>query len=279
MTSAPFEIKVVYDASQRRRRGAVVRTASAQTVRGRGSIFVFGGLLNLLVAVAMYYVIWHMADPFLAITMIKKMPVEMPANVAANPFVFGSAPEAEVGQPAQEQESNVEVSFTPRWGGKTAQGLIAGAAYGWLAMATAAACAVALAAGSWLGYSAGSWVRLLGLLCTLLLAAALGWISWEIWQEYKTGYKVEHLRLGMGGVTLLFVFLGMAMSAKARGITKTAGIVVVLAAIATAVGIWLWTQTGALDIQYASWSKIGAAFGIHAAWGLVLLVTANRIRA
>lgn len=122
-------------------------------------------------------------------------------------------------------------------------------------------------------------MRVLGLVCTLLLAGALGWVGWQLWQEYKTGYKVEHLRLGMGGLTLLFAFLGMAMSGKARGITRFAGVVVLVAAIATAAGIWLWSQTGALDLQYASWSKIGAAFGIHAVWGLVLLVSANRIRA
>ncbi len=280
MTSAPFEIKVVYDASQRRRRGAVVRTSSTTAARGRGSMFFLGGLLNLVVAGAMYYVTWQMADPFLGTTIIKKTPMDVPASFAANPFGITSAPP---GMAADELEippgQSTPGDIVSRWSGKTAQWLVPVTALGWLALATSGACAVALAAGAWLGYPAGAWVRVLGVLCTLILAGTLGWISWEIWQEYKTGYKVEHLRLGMGGLTLLFAFLGLAMSAKARGITRFAGVVVLLAAIATAVGIWLWTQTGALDIQYASWSRIAAAFGIHALWGVVLLLSANRIRA
>ncbi len=280
MTTAPFEIKVVYDASQRKRRGAIVRSSSARTTRAPGMALALGGLLNIAIAGAMYFVTWQVADPFLGTTIIKKTPMDVPAKFAANPFGITSAPgpgTAEL-ESQQDQESLDKINSAPRWSGKTAQWLVPVTAFGWLALTTAGACAVALAGGSWFGFSAGGWFRTLGQFGALILIAALGLIGWKLWAEYKAGYKVEHLRLGMGGITLLFAFLGLAMAGSARGITKLAGVTVILAAIGTAAGIWLWTQTGALDLQYADWPKLAAAFGIHSAWGVVLLLSANRIR-
>jgi hypothetical protein len=280
MTAAPFEIKVVYDATQRTRRGAVVRSTSARSARAPGTALALGGLLNFAIAGIMYFVTWQMADPFLGTTMIKKTPMDVSAKFAANPFGITSSPSLGAIEPESppDQESLDEKSSVPRWGGKTAQWLVPVTAFGWLALTTAGGCAVALAGGSWLGHSAGGWFRRLGLLGTVILAVGLSLIGWKLWAEYKTGYKVEHLRYGMGGITLLFAFLGLAMVWSARGITKFAGITVILAALGTTLGIWLWTQSGALDLQYAAWPRLAAAFGIHAAWGVVLLLTANRIR-
>lgn len=276
MTTTPFEIKVVYDAS-RKRRGTAIRTSAVRQTQRPGAGLVLGAMLNLVVAAAMYYAIWWKADPFLYITMIKKTPMDVPPSFAANPLGLATPEDLEPRGPEPSTASNSEANAG--WSGKTAQVVIPAAAYGWLVLATASAFAVALVGGAWLGAIGGHWIRVAGLIGLLALVGGVGFFAYKIWAEYEMMYKPDQLRAGMGWLTLLVALLGLAAAARARGITKLAAVVVLIAAAGTPVGLWLWNQCGALDPQFANWSWMAAAFVIHAAWGIVLLVMASRIRA
>lgn len=258
----------------------MVRSSHAQTARSAGAALVLGGLLSLIVAGAMYYVTWWRADPFIYLTFMTRMPLEVSPEFAANPFGITSAPKP----PAEDAvetaaEPSAEEVFVPRWQGKTAQVLIPATAYGWLVLATSSACAVALAGGAWLGLAGGKWVRVLGVVGVLGLVGGVGFFAYRIWTQSQMMFKPDQLRVGMGFLALLLALMGLTGAGRARGITKFAGVVVILAAVATAAAIWLWAQSGALDLHYAAWPKLAAAFGIHAVWGVVLLVCAKRIRA
>jgi hypothetical protein len=279
MTTAPFEIKVVYDASRRRGRGAVVRSAAQRGAIRIDGVILVGAALHLLVAAAMYWVTWWKVDrDILYMTMLKATPFEISPDFATNPipFVPRSRTRAE---PPPEPQIPVQETATitgPRWGGKTAQWLIGATAYGWLTLATVASCAVAMAAGAWFGVVGGHWVRVFGFIGLVALVCGVGYFAYQIWAEYKM--MSRQLRVGMGWVILLMALLGLALAARARGITKLAGVSVVIAAAGTATGIWLWVQTGALEAQYASWVWLCGAFLAHAAWGFILLGTASRVR-
>jgi hypothetical protein len=272
MTTTPFEIKVVYDASRRKRGGAVVRSARTQP-NTLGIALVVGALLNLAVAATMYYVTWWRVDPFMYVTFMTRVPVDVPREFAANPFGITSDP-----GDSTTEEPGTEASQDIPWGGKTAQWLIPVTGYGWLVLATASACAVALTGGSWLGLAGGTWVRMIGKLGMLTLITGAGYVGYKIWNESQMMYKPDQLRGGMGLLTLLLALLGLALAGRARRITTLAGLVVILGALGTATGIWLWTQSGALEPRYAAWSVLMTAFGIHGSWGIVLLLSARRVK-
>jgi len=280
MSSSPFEIKVVFDASQRKRRGAVVRTAHRGGQHASGVGLILGALLNLAIAGGIYYVTWWKADPHIYMVFMQRLPLDVPSEFASNPLGFSAATFEAMERAAEEAAPAVDESAPgPRWSGKTAQAIIPVTAYAWLTFATASACALALAGGAWLGLAGGSTVRMLGLVGVVAMTAFLGYAGYNVWQESQRMFEPNQLRRGMGMVALLFALIGVSLAARARGITRFAGFTVVVAAFVTGAAVWLWAQSGALDFQYAHWTKPGAAFAIHAAWGVVLLVTASRMRA
>jgi len=124
----------------------------------------------------------------------------------------------------------------------------------------------------------GHWVRVSGFLGMVALVLGAGYFAYRVWAEYEMMYKPAQLRIGMGLLTLALALLGLSLAGRARRITKLAGIIVLASAVGTSVGIWLWAQCGALDLKYAAWSTLAAAFVVHALWGVVLLVAAPRIR-
>lgn len=276
MTTAPFEIKVVYDAS-RRRRGTTVRTTSVHKSGSANAGLLLGALLNLLVAGVMYYAVWWMADPFLYFTMMTKTPVDLPSSVVADPLGIGGPTDSATAEPESVPADTPESAST--WSTKTAQSVIGATAYGWLVLATASACAVALAGGAWLGAVGGHWVRVAGFMGLLVVIGGVGFFAYRIWAEHEMMFKPRQLRIGMGWLTLLVALLGLAVAARARGVTKLAAIVVLIASVSTPLGLWLWNMFGALEPQFAQWPWLAGGLGIHAVWGLVLLVAANRIRA
>ena len=279
MTAAPFEIKVVYDAARSKRRGTVVQTSSHAMARGSVNWLALGAVLNIAIAGAMYWTTWWKADPFLYLTMLKKTPMDVSPDFAANPFGFRSArrvsePEVE----PQPQETPPAADGSPRWTGKIAQRLIPVTAYAWLTFTTAGVFAVGMAGGAWLGALGGHWIRVCGFVGLLLLLCGLGYFAYQIWAKYEMMYQVWQLRVGMGLLTLLMALMGLALASRVRGITRLAGFSVLLAALGTVAGIWLWAQSGALDMPYARWQWLLRAFLVHGVWGFVLLGAANRVR-
>lgn len=280
MSTTPFEIKVVYDASRRKRGGAVVRTARAGRVGTANTWMIVGAVLNFAVAGGMYYATWWKIDPFIYITLLKKTPFPVTREFAANPLGLRSltAP-AEALEPIAAEEIDSEPASPWRWSAKFARISIGGTAYFWLTLATIGACAVAMAGGAWLGLAEGRWARVLGAVGGVALLVGIAYMGYRVWTEYKAMFEPNQLRIGIGLLTLLAALLGLAVATRARGITKMAGGIVLVAAVVTAAGMWLWTQNGALETKYAGWGVLAAAFAIHAVWGAVLLVSVKRIRA
>jgi hypothetical protein len=129
-----------------------------------------------------------------------------------------------------------------------------------------------------LGAIGGHWVRVAGFAGLLVLMGGVAYFAYQIWAEYAMMFKPDQFRMGMGWLTLLVALLGLATAARARGVSLLAGITIIIAAIGTPVGLWLWSQGGAIDPRFASWPWLAGAFAMHAVWGLILLISAARIR-
>jgi len=276
-TSSPLEIKVVYDASKRRGRGTIVRPSPVRPPRRARSGVLVVSLLNVVVAGGMYYATWWRVDPFLYITMMKKTPIDVPSDIGTSGF-FVAPPSPTQTAPGENAQSIPQTEpASPVWSGKTAQVVIPAAAYGWLTLATVGACALALAGGAGLGAAGGRMLRLIGVVLTLGLVAALAYAAFKVWSEYHLAYKPDHLRMGIGGVTLLITTVGMAVAGRVRGLIRLAAVTVILAGAASAVGVWLWSQCGALEPAQASVMIIALVFVAHSAWGWLLWPLARRM--
>src|SRR3990172_2018373 len=85
-TSAPLEVKVIFDASSRGRRRPTRRVSHSPRV-SRSSPWIVLGLLNFLAAGGLYYATWWRVDPFIYMTLMLKTPVDMDLNMAAGIFM------------------------------------------------------------------------------------------------------------------------------------------------------------------------------------------------
>ena len=252
-------------------------------------------LLNLAVAGGMYYAAWWRVDPFLYITMMKKMPIDMPAGFGSAGF-FVARPQEKQGVPARiaangDEESvrrnengdatsgtAIEVETSgPRWSGKTAQIVIPVAAYGWLTLATAGAWALALAGGSGIRAIGGRWLRWFGMILALGLVAGLAWSGFKVWSEYRFAYKPDHLRIGMGGLVLLSTAIGMTVGRRRGGLSRLAAALVIVAGTGSAAGMWLWSRCDALEPGQASAVMMALVFVVHSVWGWVLWPLSRRV--
>src|SRR3972149_10484193 len=91
-TTTPLEIKVVFDASSHSRRGGTAQRARARSRHEGSYAWTVVAVLNLLVALAMYYGIWWRVDPEIYLILMMKTPVEMDLDMAAGIFVPSSRP-------------------------------------------------------------------------------------------------------------------------------------------------------------------------------------------
>jgi hypothetical protein len=94
---------------------------------------------------------------------------------------------------------------------------------------------------------------------------------------YGMKYSPAQLRMWMGGLVLLALSIGMAVSGRVRGLTRLAAVTVILAAVGSAVGMWLWSQCGALEAGQASVMVLALVFVAHSAWGWVLWPLSRRM--
>jgi hypothetical protein len=242
------------------------------------------GILNLIVAGALYYGIWWQVDPFLAVSMFLKTPIvtDVPeAELSAAVSQMLGMPIDVKPQTPPEPVAEPE-AHRPRWSGSTTQKIIPGAAYAWLSLATIGCCAVALAGGATLGASAGpgNLKRVVGLFLLLFFIGGLAYGGFVMFTRYRTGYPVEYLRAGMGGLALGAAALGLALSPRGRGlrrVTRLASYALVVSATASAVGVYLWGQSGAMEPQYAAPAMLALIFAAHSAWGWLLLLLSFRM--
>jgi hypothetical protein len=84
----------------------------------------------------------------------------------------------------------------------------------------------------------------------------------------------------MAGLVLLAVAWGIAISPQGHGLrraTRLAAYSLILSGVCSAAGVYLWHGAGAIDPQYTTAGMLGAVFGVHSAWGWVLLLTSFRL--
>jgi len=255
-----MEIKVVYDASKRRGGKIIVRTSPIRPGQRRGGGVLLVSLLNLAVAGGMYYATWWRIDPFLYITMMKKTPIDVPADFGSSGFFVsppkraqtppaagvtksgtsphgsgdesGEAPYANGLTAEAKTRDQLELpSDEARWRGKTAQVMIPATAYGWLTLATAGACVLALAGGAGCGAAGGKKLRRVGLILAPGLAIGLAFTVYRLWpqSDVKSGHEhnlFEHLVQSLYGMKYIPAQLRMWMG----------GLVLLSLAIGLAVG-------------------------------------------
>ncbi len=270
-TTTPLDIKVVFDATSRRRSGGV--RPSLPHSRHQGSrAWAVVALMNIVVASAMYYAIWWKADPEIYLRLTLKTPVAMDLDMAAGIFV--RQPKSTTPRVAP---SPVVAETSSEFSPATAQWLIPTTAYSWLTLATVATCVLALGAGAAAVRAGGPHWRTFGWIASLMLIVALAAGAFIVWREYGIAYKPRHLRLGMGGLVLLASALGLVVGRGARRACRFGAFLVVLAAAGTAVGLYLGNKTGAIEAQYATAGVLATAFAAHSAYGWLLLAVVWRI--
>ncbi len=271
-TIAPLEIKVVFDASARRRPGSGVKPAVVRSRHERSRAWTAVAALNLIVAFAMYYAIWWKADPEIYLILMMKTPMQMDLDAAAGIFVPSSRPRELAASVAIPSESGVSSYDAP-----TSQRLIPTAAYGWLALATMATCAMGLSAGAAGVRGGGPHWRTFGWIASAMLLLGLGVAVYGVWTRYGVRYPPNHLRLGMAGLLLLSTALGLAIGRGARGLSRLAAVCLVLAAVGTVVALYLGAKTGAIEPRYTTANALAAAFAAHSAYGWLLLLVTWRL--
>ena len=268
-TSAPLEVKVVFNASSRGQRKPTRIVSRPQRV-SRSSHWIVLGLLNLLSAGGLYYATWWRVDPFIYLTLMLKTPVDVDLNMAAGIFVpRPTEPREPAPPPAVEQPS--PPSIVPSYTGRTAQIMIGGAAYGWLTLATVAACALSASAGAAMGRVGGSSGRRLGTLLALILTLVLAVATLVVWNQYGQQYLPNHLRIGMGGLGVLCALIGLAIGRAARGLARLAAITLILSAVGTVVGLYLGSRCGAIPPTQATPFCLILAFLVHSGYGWIQL--------
>jgi hypothetical protein len=274
-TSAPLEVKVIFDASSRGRRRPTHRVSHSPRI-SRSSPWIVLGLLNFLVAGGLYYATWWRVDPYIYLTLMLKTPVDMDLNMAAGIFVpRPTEPREPAPPPVVEQPSLPSVA--PTYTGRTAQMMIGGAAYGWLTLATLAVCALSASAGAAIGRIGGSRGRRVGTFLALTLTLVLVVAALVVWNQYGQQYLPSHLRIGMGGLGALSALIGLAVGRAARGLARLAAITLILSAVGTVVGLFLGSQCGAIPPAQSTPLYLALAFFIHSGYGWIQLLILSRL--
>ncbi|MFH1109330.1 MAG: hypothetical protein V1790_09070 [Planctomycetota bacterium] len=269
-TSAPLEVKVIFDASSRGRRKPTHRVRSSPRI-SRSSPWIILGIFNLLAGGGLYYTTWWRVDPFIYLTFMLRSPVDV-SVFAFTPLAF----------PIPEPRSDLAVQATRemlRSPPELARNqiMMGATAYGWLTLATAAACALSLSAGAALSRIGGSPWRRAGVVLAATLTLALAAAVFLVWNEYGRKYLPVHLRFGMGGLALWMASIGLALGRAARGLARLAAITLIFSAAGTVVALYLGSQCGAIPPEQSTPLYLALAFLIHSIYGWIQLPILSRL--
>lgn len=267
---ASIEVKVVFDAALRGRRGPTRVVPHTRTAGKRGWHVL--GCFHLLVAASLYYGIWWRVDPFLYMTLMLKMPVQMDLNAAAG--IFGVPGASQGPRSADASTTTLPASTSAR----TSQVVMGSATYGWLTLSSVSAGALSLAAGAAMARFRGTpWRRSTRVVVLLITFGLVLWSLLE-WRAYGREYPPNHLRLWMGGVLLFAFAVGLLLGRFARGTTKLAAGMLLLSGAGTAAALFLGARVDAIEPLHATPARLAAAFGIHSAYGWILIPVLRWLR-
>ncbi len=265
----PLDIKVIYSASTRRRRGRRIG-GSAGLVR---TLPLAIGVLNLVAAGALYYGTWWRVDRFLYMKLMWKTPISGLDARAASGFLVPKLPgqaREEVG-PATGSDTDASTAISAR-----ATGILLGAtAYGWLTLATVAYGALALAAGAAIGGNLSESARRIATVGAVLVLTVIVIGGLEVFRRFGWHYPVGLWRTYMFGPAILGLFIGLGVVRRAKLMTRIAALAVILSGVGSVVGLYFGSLCEALEPSQASAGFIFFVFMIHSAWGWVQLALAG----
>jgi len=269
-----LEVKVVFDAASRgRRRGKAV---SVVRRRSRPTLWVYLGVLNLVAAGAAYYITWWKADPFIYMTLIWHTPIPG-LSLGAVDTAFANAPGAPLdGSTADNSLSSNNKTQGPTIVGMRATEVIGVTTVAWLTIASLCTTALALAGGSLLGRAGGTALRRAGVVLLVGFVVLLGYAAFQTLSEYGRHYPPRHLRIGMGGLTLIALLLGMAVGDRTRGFCRMAGAATILAGMSTVAALYLGHLCGSIEPEWVTPTFLGLTFAAVSAWGWVVYPLGTR---
>ncbi|UCC29101.1 MAG: hypothetical protein JSU86_12965 [Phycisphaerales bacterium] len=293
-TPAPLDIKVIYSATKRHRRGWWASRA-AVPIQDTGLVVL--GILNVIAAGGLYYATCWWADPELRFRVLMHTPLPG-VDLREAKLPSASPPTGEEAQPiwiisevAKQQgrlppdlvpdSAEAPRDLTANARAQTAQAVkFVGTVVGWEALATIAACALALAGGALVGRAGTAGLRLAGVVVALVGLVAIGWAAYDLWVQY--GRLVpDQLRTDIGGLVLLAALAGLVIGRRIRGLTYLAAIILILSAAGSVVGLYVGAQFDAVkpeELPLPFFAFVVVVFVIHSLWGWVLLLLASRIR-
>jgi len=270
--NAVLDIKVVFDASNRRRKSSG-RSTHAVSPRARsrsGLLRTAFAISSLAVAAGLYYATWWYADRSLIyITLMMKSPV-VEVDQEALTRIF--APGAESPPPNADDRSaaNAVTEAPPRYTGQQAATIMAVAAYVWLTISTLSFTAVAFAGASLLG--ARSLRRGYAFLAFIVFLLASATWMYFIWRKYQWMFPVSNLRLAIAFIAAAAALLGLSLGRAPVFFCRFAGLTTILAAAAGPVGLYFWIQCDAVSPAKFTASVLVLLFALHSLWGWVLLL-------
>lgn len=287
MTSAPLEVKVIYDASAGRgkRSASVSRTGVARTR------WLALGLIILLVAGGLCYGTWWHVDRYLIgpnlflhstipgvdleliskmlgpqKTAIKTTPKGLPKK-RSTPAPKSADVKPKAGKPKVGKPATIDADTIQLWG----------AAYSWLALASLAMCALTLSSGSLVGRWRGESFRRTGSILTAGAVLGMGLAIYTILNKYGMKFPTGHLRYGMAGLGAVFFCVGLAVAGRLQGLARLASASLALSAVGSVVGLFLWSRLGAVSPDHATITFLLIVFLIHSSWAWVLWPLSSRL--
>lgn len=287
MTTAPLDVKVVYDASATRgRRGTVVTRTGVAPSR-----WLIVGVINVVTSGVLCYGAWWRVDSeilYPGIVMHSTIPGVNLNLLSANMIPKKRTPHAKPLTKSSDQEparaalpaSKASPATASTAGSRTVDARTVqlwGAAYTWLALATLASCALSLSSGSLIGRWRGDSIRSVGMILTGGAVLGLGLSVYTVFNKYGMEYPTGHLRLTMAGLGALCFCVGLSIAGRVRGLARFAGGTVILSAIGSVVGLYLWSRIDAVPPEQATLTYLLIVFAIHSAWGWILWVVAPRL--
>lgn len=298
-STSQLEIKVIYDANASgRSRPAPTRRAprtGASAISTRTAVAVIGAV-NLLVALVGYYGAWWRVDRdllYMAMMMHTPVPGMKTSDVEALFAVMSGGPQSprrkpqaketppdEPPAPESPELVNPPVVSTPIAAaitGRTAQVVIVGGGYAWLALATIAIALLGLACGSCISSIGPPGLRRIAAISGIGLAVGTALYVVYVVRDSGAEYRPTQLRTFMGLLLAISVPLGwLRPSWKARA-CRLGGIGLIACALASSVGLMLWRQAGAITSEQAGVMTLVTVFAAISAWGWVLLALRRRL--
>ena len=272
-SASPIEVKVVYSATSRKRRGGGMSHVSAPA---NATGLVILGLVNALLGSALYYGTSWQADPELLVRMAFHS--EIPGvDLGQLESIIPTDPNAKAGQGQTPQRPKPRKEATSGVSARTA--LLPATIVGWEILMTGAACALLLSAGALIKRSRIGAARALMMILGLAGIGLVAWRAYADWKEYGR-FTPDQLRFDIGIGLALLTVLATLVGRRHRGLTRAAAYALILSAAGSAVALYVCADFEAIrpdELPLPLYQTMGIVFVAQSLWGWILLPVSSRI--